>query len=359
MVLENIMKKQTSILNFMKLRSGTIVLLVLLATMSCGKGSSTGGAGIVVTPPPPPPPPVVTPLLSIPAGWRYSATLSSAYPEGMQVYSIDSTWDGQKLKAFAVLWDSKNKNIEMKPVLSATAKKPSAFFSSELGVVLACINGGFFGGNQSYSTVKYSNEILSPNIKAVNRNFNGSSTAYFPTRAAVGLSSSGVPSATWIYHDGPTNEIMYSYPAPSPNAEGKEPQPVPTASFPAGGTVWNVTTSIGGSPMLIHNNAIKITDKEELISINNTTSRPRSAIGFNSNGIMMLLAVEGDNAVAGYSGLNLLQLANLMQTFGLSHAMNLDGGGSTSLILNNQPTVRPGDGGVERPVVSAIILKRK
>jgi exopolysaccharide biosynthesis protein len=111
--------------------------------------------------------------------------------------------------------------------------------------------------------------------------------------------------------------------------------------------------------MLIHNNAIKITDKEELISINNTTSRPRSAIGFNSNGIMMLLAVEGDNATAGYNGLSLLQLANLMQTFGLSNAMNLDGGGSTSLILNNQPTVRPGDNGVERPVVSAILLKRK
>lgn len=343
--------------NFFNVRSGIFIGLLMVVGVACSKGNSSGGGSNVV--PPPPPPPTITPLLSIPAGWKYSATLSSAYPEGMQVYTIDSTWDGQKLKAFAVLWDSKNNNIEMKPVLSATAKKPSSFFAGELGVVLACINGGFFGSNQSYSTIKYSNEVLSPNIKAVNRIFNGSSTAYFPTRSAVGLSSSGTPSATWIYHDGASNEIMYSYPAPSPNAEGKEPQPVPSASFPAGGTIWNVSTAIGGSPMLIYNGDIKITDKEELISINNTTSRPRSAIGFNSNGIMLLLAVEGDNPTPGYNGLNLLQLANLLKTFGLSHAMNLDGGGSTSLILNNQLTVRPGDSGVERPVVSAILLKRK
>ena len=111
--------------------------------------------------------------------------------------------------------------------------------------------------------------------------------------------------------------------------------------------------------MLIYNNEIKITDKEELISINNTTDRPRSAIGYNANGIMLMLAVEGDNAAAGYTGLNLAQLAAVLKTFGLTHAINLDGGGSTSLVINKQLQVRPGDNGVERPVVSAVLLKRK
>jgi exopolysaccharide biosynthesis protein len=39
--------------------------------------------------------------------------------------------------------------------------------------------------------------------------------------------------------------------------------------------------------------------------------------------------------------------------------LNLDGGGSTSLVVNSTKTVRPGDNGVERPVVSAVLIKRK
>ena len=330
--------------------------LLVLASMACSKGSS--GSGSSGTPPPPPPPPV-TPYFTVPEGWKYSSSLSSAYAAGMQVYTFDSLWQGKKMKAVAVAWDSKNSTVEMKPVISANAQKPSVFYSAELGVTLACINGGYFGSNQSYSTVKYNNVVQSPNIKSVNRTYNGSSTAYFPTRAALGISPTGQPSAAWIYHDGPSNEIMYAYPAPSPNAEGQAPQPVPTASFPAGGSIWNMTSAIGGSPMLIYNNEIKITDKEELISINNTTDRPRSAIGYNANGIMLMLAVEGDNAAAGYTGLNLAQLAAVLKTFGLTHAINLDGGGSTSLVINKQLQVRPGDNGVERPVVSAVLLKRK
>lgn len=330
-------------------------VMAALLFSGCRKNNASGGGTVIV----PPPPVVITPLLSVPAGWKYDASLSRAYPQGIQVYTIDSMWDGQKLRAFAVVWDSKNTGIEMKPVMSTTAKKPSAFFAGETGVTLACINGGYFGGNQSYSTVKYNNEVLAPNIKAVNRNFNGSSTAYFPTRAAIGMASNGSPSAAWIYHVGSGNDLIYRYPAPSPNVEGSEPQLAPTETFPAGGAVWNTVSAIGGSPMLIYNNEIKITDKEELISVNNSSRRPRSALGFNSSGIMLMLAVEGDNAALGYNGLSLPQLAAVLKTFNLSHAMNLDGGGSTSLILNNQLTVVPGDNGVERPVISAILLKRK
>ena len=297
-------------------------------------------------------------FINLPAGWKYSSILSSAYRQAMQVYTFDTIFENIKTRAFCVAWDSKAGILDFKPVQHNPGQKTSSFFTSEPSAI-ACINGGYFGGGQSYSTVKYNNQVLAPNIKSVNRNLNGTSTAYYPTRASFGIFPDGKPSLGWIYHEGAQHQIIYKYPAPSPNAEGNDPQPVPGNHFPQGGEVWNVTSAIGGSPVLLYNDEIKITDKEELISVNNLSPRPRSAIGYNKDGIIMMIAVEGDNASAGYLGLNLPQLARMLKTLSLSYAMNLDGGGSTSLVINNQLMVRPGDNGNERSVVSAIVLRRK
>ena len=54
-----------------------------------------------------------------------------------------------------------------------------------------------------------------------------------------------------------------------------------------------------------------------------------------------------------------MQLAQLMKDLNCTNAINLDGGGSTSMVIANQLTVKPGDKGIERPVASAIIIKHK
>jgi exopolysaccharide biosynthesis protein len=96
-----------------------------------------------------------------------------------------------------------------------------------------------------------------------------------------------------------------------------------------------------------------------MIVINNKTSRPRSAIGYTNNNIVLLLAVEGDNSVGGYEGVNLLDLSNILVSLGCQDAINLDGGGSTSMVVSSQQLVRPGDNGIERPVISAVLIKKK
>lgn len=263
------------------------------------------------------------------------------------------------MKAFALAFNPKISLLDFKPVLSSTAKKPSEFFAQEQGTVYACINGGFSGGNQSYSLVQYNNQVLAPNIKSVTRLYGGANTTYYPTRAAFGISSTGDPTATWIYHVGSGNDLVYQYPSPSPNKSGDAPQPQPSASFPAGGSIWQATAAIGGAPMLLKGGALTLTDAEELIEVNNASPRPRSAIGHTATGLVVLLAVEGDNPSQGYPGISLVNLATMMKLLGCTAAINLDGGGSTSFVINNRLTVRPGDDGVERAVPSAILIKRK
>jgi exopolysaccharide biosynthesis protein len=56
----------------------------------------------------------------------------------------------------------------------------------------------------------------------------------------------------------------------------------------------------------------------------------------------------------------LVSFAAFLKSLGCTDAINLDGGGSTSLVIGGTKTVRPGDaGGIERPVVSAVLIKRK
>ena len=326
--------------------------VAVVLNIACKKSTT------VTTTIPPVIPPTVTNLITLPAGWKVSTTFGTSFPTGVQVYQFDSVFMGQTTKAYCLAYDSKNTNIEFKPVMNTAGNTPTNFYNTEASTstVYGCINGGFFGGNQSYALVKYNNVVAAANIKAVTRVYNGNNTSYYPTRAAFGITSTGTPSVAWIYNVGTGNDLIYSYPAPSPNLINTAPQAVPTATFPSGGSIWNTTSGIGGSPMLIKNNTINITDNEELIVIDNTISRARSAIGYNDNGIVLVVAVEGGNPP--YNGINLANLASLMKSLTCTDAINLDGGGSTSFVIGGQKTVRPSDG-IERDVVSAVIIKRK
>ena len=334
-----------------------IALLIFIILFSCSKSSNGGG----VTPPIPTPPTTITTakLMSLPPGWKYSSTISGNLPSGIELYFFDSIYSGKKTKMYCLAYDIKNTSIEFKPVLSTTAKRTSDFYKDETGIVYAAINGGYFGSNQSYSLVKYNGAVSAANIKVLSRTFNGVSTSYYPTRAAFGVTSSGTYESAWIYHVGTGNDLIYAYPSPNLNVEGKAPMPMPTELFPIGGMVWNINSAIGGSPHLLKSGKLVLSDTAEMIVINNKTSRPRSAIGYTNNNLVLLLAVEGDNSVGGYDGVNLLDLSNILVSLGCQDAINLDGGGSTSMVVSSQQLVRPGDNGIERPVISAVLIKKK
>ena len=335
------MKKST-------LLNTTVAIVILM--VACTKKTE------IVTIIPPFVPPVVTNLITLPVGWKLSTTFGTSFPAGIQVYQFDDIYLGKQVKAFCVAYDSKNTTLEFKPIMAATATTPSAFAAAETGITYACINGGFFGSNQSFSLVEYNNVVASANIKALTRSFNSVNTSYYPTRAAFGVTTAGVPSVGWVYNVGASNDMVYTYPTPSPNMLNTAPQAVPTATFPSGGSIWNVASAIGGSPMLVKNNAIQITSAEELIEVDNTSARPRSAIGYTADGIVLIFAIEGGNTTN--AGVNLADEAAFVKNLGCTNAINLDGGGSTSLVIGGTQTVRPGDG-FERPVVSAILIKKK
>ena len=275
-------------------------------------------------------------------------------PAGIQVFRTTTPYMTRQMNAYAVVFDPKL--VEFKPTHSATFKTPQSFVNDEAGTVLACLNGGFFF-TTALSHVQYNGTTAANNVASLNRSvYNGTTSTYYPTRGTFGLSPTWKPDITWTYKVG---NAVYSYPTPSPNDVNAAPQPVPTAT---GGTLWNVVSAIGGSPVLVKDGIVNVTSVQELADLDNTSQRGRSAIGYTADGKVVLLAIEGGNTAVSPNvmGLTLNELANLMKDMGCVAALNLDGGGSTTLRINNQLTVRPSNtDGAERTMPGVILIKSK
>jgi hypothetical protein len=68
-------------------------------------------------------------------------------------------------------------------------------------------------------------------------------------------------------------------------------------------------------------------------SDNLTLVHPRTAVGVTADNKLLLMTVDGRQS--GFSeGVNLVELANLMLSHGAHNAINLDGGGSTQMVMN-------------------------
>nr|WP_121271567.1 phosphodiester glycosidase family protein [Pedobacter schmidteae] len=337
----------------MNIKSNLVLVFIATAAFlsSCSRSKKDAGGDAA---------PVVpvdsTPLISLSSSWKKAVHLMGDFPDGIQVYMNTTPLNGKAFTAYCTVFDPAS-NLELKPLFAPVNKSVSALYKDELGFRYACINGGFFGTNVSYSLSMYNGVVDAPNIKSLSRTYNGAAATYYPTRAAFGISEDGKPEVAWVYNVGTGNSLVYAYPTPSANAINTAPKPVPTATYPAGGVIWNVKAAIGGGPMLIKDNVINVTDVQELMDIDNTSARARSAIGFTAENKIVLLAVEGGNP-NGPAGLNLVELAQLMKDMGCVGAINLDGGGSTTMTVRAERTVRP-SGGSERAVSTALIIRKK
>jgi hypothetical protein len=82
---------------------------------------------------------------------------------------------------------------------------------------------------------------------------------------------------------------------------------------------------------------------------------PRTAAGIRHDGTLLLVTVDGNQP--GYSiGTSIRETARLMEYFGSQEAINLDGGGSTTMVVRGEIQGQPSDATGERPIGDALVL---
>ncbi|HZF87029.1 phosphodiester glycosidase family protein [Streptomyces sp.] len=82
---------------------------------------------------------------------------------------------------------------------------------------------------------------------------------------------------------------------------------------------------------------------------------PRTAAGVTRDGRILLLTVDGRRP--GHSaGLSITETAEVMRGLGAVHAINLDGGGSTAMVVRNELQGHPSDPAGERPAGDTLVV---
>lgn len=129
--------------------------------------------------------------------------------------------------------------------------------------------------------------------------------------------------------------------------------------------IWNRTVqAIGGRIRLVKNGRVnEMIEKHHHAQKKHTPGKrqrdlalsyePRTALGYNEQKLILIVV---DGRRAGYStGLSLYRLASLLIKFGAKEAINLDGGSSSTFVVDGKVVNRPSGQG-ERDVLNAVLI---
>ncbi len=304
--------------------------------------------------------------LPVPATLDKWTDVSSDYgtlPEYIKVYKSPDKMEGKQTVAYiavadmsAAQWDIWSiSDVEMDGTTDAF-KTPAAVYAEGSWPVV--INAGFFyasgGLNYSSSLAVRNSEVLAYNINYASEDW---VTLYYPTRAALLESESGEFNACWTYK---RSDAHYMYPSPSDNTWEAKPAKTPSSTYPEGAEVFSAKTAIGGGPLLIDGGKFKDTYVQELFNgtsgIAPDSDQPRTAIGVTADNKMITFVCEGRQMTEGVAGLTTADVANILLDLGCVEAINLDGGGSSCMLVNGKATIKVSDG-AQRAVGSTIMIK--
>lgn len=115
---------------------------------------------------------------------------------------------------------------------------------------------------------------------------------------------------------------------------------------------------VGGWPRILRdgqNIAGEAATIEGTLSRNAETRHPRTAIGFSRDSTtLFLFTVDGRSENSG--GMTLVEMADYLRKLGAWQAMNFDGGGSTTMVVNGAVVNHPSDQEGERAVGNALLV---
>lgn len=119
---------------------------------------------------------------------------------------------------------------------------------------------------------------------------------------------------------------------------------------------WSqVQQAVGGRPWVLKDGKEYVDlEYERIGSSFSTTRHPRSALGITADGKLMLVTVDGRQPGLS-TGISLPDLAALMKRLGAVNAINLDGGGSTTLSYRGAIINSP-SGGIQRAVANGLLV---
>jgi len=116
---------------------------------------------------------------------------------------------------------------------------------------------------------------------------------------------------------------------------------------------------VGGMPALFLDRRLAFESNEEKMPPGFAADKhPRTAVGLRPNGTWVFVVVDGRQPTLSV-GMSLRELSTLLLSLDCVDALNLDGGGSSTLYYQGSIANSPSDTTKERSVSDAIVISRK
>lgn len=303
--------------------------------------------------------------------WTNVDSLYSPLPKSVHVFTTQQTIDTGSFRAFYVVADLKDKGLVF--TTDTTYKRrltPRQFFEKNDQPVLV-VNCTFFSfeTNQNLNLVVRDNKLVAYNREVIPGRGKDTFTYRHVFTSALGISKKRTADVAWTLTDS-SKRFPYASqtefdPLKDSSASESFDAAVQRTSVIYDGNLrpsfqkWKMKTVVGGGPVLLQNGQIKITNNQELKfggkAIND--KHPRTAMGYTADHRLIILAVQGRSESSG--GATLPQEAQILKDLGCVEALNLDGGGSSCLLINGKETIKPSDKEGQRAVPAVFIIRKK
>ncbi len=296
--------------------------------------------------------------------WKRIDTFEIPLPKGLQLFYTNDSIEGKPNIAYYIEADLNNADLIFDVDTTFNRRlTPTDFYTKNNNPVVV-VNGTFFSfkTNQNLNTIIKNGKPLSYNISTAKGRGKDSTAQVKMYRSALGIYANRKTDVAWIESDTTLHLSASQYPITpiNENTIAQKKLNKHKRNLRKKFQKWNVETAIGGGPVLLQNGKIAITNNEELLFAGKGLydKHPRTAMGYTANGKLIILVIQGRFSGKA-EGANLLQMAALLQQLGCVEALNLDGGGSSCMLVNGKETITPSDKTGQRALPAVFMIRSK
>ncbi|MFN2458053.1 MAG: phosphodiester glycosidase family protein [Chitinophagaceae bacterium] len=303
--------------------------------------------------------------------WTNVDSLFQPLPKSIHVYKTTDSVDGKPNIAFYVIADLKDKTLDFTTDTTHKRRFTPLQFYQKNNQPLVVVNCTFFSfeTNQNLNVVIKNGRLAAHNAKTI-KSPTDTSKRLKVYNSAIEIRKNRKADVAWIKTDSsnkytfasqepidPATKMGNWYARQSTNSSTRGA--VTTSSIDDQFKKWKVKTAVGGGPVLLQNAQIKITNEEERMFAGKAINdkHPRTAMGYTADGKLIILVIQGRYPGVA-EGATLTQEAQIFKDLGCVEALNLDGGGSSCMLVNGKETITPSDKGMQRAIPAVFIIKK-
>lgn len=292
--------------------------------------------------------------------WVSVDTSFGELPVGINVYRTNDLVAGKPNIAYAVVADMKNNNLDFRSDTSYKRRLTPTQFHEKLGSPFVIINTSFFSftTHQNLNMMMDQGKMTAYNVHSLPGKGKDSLKYRHPLVGTLGISLKRKADVAWTFTDSAQLYPLASQ-VPMPllvNTENSFAKTTVTVPLKK----WKMETAVSGGPVLVQQGKAQVFNNEEWKFAGKAIGdkHPRTAMGYTGDGKLVLLVVEG-RAPGRAEGATLTQTAEMLISLGCVEGLNLDGGGSSCLLVNGKETIRPSDKEGQRAVPGIFYIGRK